>query len=594
VVGGVAARTIVTSSKKGTSTGTLELLVRNDSLYSARPIAQFLPKSADTAVHFMATADVLHPGKIEQIALTFEAPSSKAFAGIVTVGLSGKRPTQEQAVPVAAEKTASSATVEPEEVTLHLTRGCPDFLGHLICGSTPNPTLAAASSTLSLPVASRRRLAATGTGGAATITLIAAKPNGHALPAGLSPATISAQAKSHGEYTTTFVFDPEAKQDGQIKVKVDVQVWWFYPLVVLIFGALLGYLVRWWTGPSRDRDLLKARLEEERERYGDQLADRSPAVYPLKRWFGDFSQPLPAIPRPKEFESSTLSGFAKCWREVQQARSNTDVDNASKQIDKLHTDVAIWCEVNQALKVLDISFKAHVPDQAVRNSEISAYQDTVALIRNQLPQAADAAAAGLMIAAIEAQAEIVAAYERARLAYGHVNHDVKTYETDDPKVIYGGQTDAIARTASQARSLAFRLSQAADTLEKHAETDVTAGAAAMSAASEMEDAHALPSGTGAKAPLAPGKASAQPPTKKRDPLHLRKEITIRDWLVFIATLLMSAVVYLQTLYVGKHFGSANEYIEAFGVGFVGQTLVGVAAIPLARSLMNIEGKQPSP
>jgi hypothetical protein len=589
IIGGLGARTVATSTTHGLAAATVELLVRNDSLHAARPIGRFLPKSAGTDVRLVATAEVLHPGQIEPITLTFQASTSRAIAGTVVVGLSGKRATREQAVALAPETQANTPAVEPDEVTLHVTRDCPDFLGHLICGSTPNPIIATSASTLSLPAASRRRLASTDTGGAATITLSAATEKGHRLPGGLLPATISAKADSHGEYSTTFVLDPEAKQDGQIKVKVDVQVWWLYPLVVLVFGAFLGYLVRWWTGPSRDRDVLKARLEEERKRYEDELADRSPSIYPLKRWFGGFSQRLPAIPRPKEFRSTTLSGFAKCWREVQEARSNTDIENASKQVDALHTDVTTWCEVNQALKDIDVLFKECVPDEAERISEIPAYQDTGALIKNQLPQPADAAGAGTMISAVEAQGEIVAAYARALRAYGHVNHNVNTYAAYDPKVIYGTRADPVERAPSAARSLNVKLTEAAYILEQHPEPGVAPRAAAM-AGIELAAVGAPSSAAREQAPPTPTKASVQPPEKKRDPLHLRKEITVRDWLVFIATLLVSAVVYLLTLYVGKHFGSPNEYIEAFAVGFAGQTLAGVAAIPLARSLMNVEGK----
>ncbi len=57
--------------------------------------------------------------------------------------------------------------------------------------------------------------------------------------------------------------------------------------------------------------------------------------------------------------------------------------------------------------------------------------------------------------------------------------------------------------------------------------------------------------------------------------------------MFFATLLVSAVLYLLTLYVGKNFGAPSQYIQAFAVGFGGQALVGVATIPLARSLVTV-------
>lgn len=51
------------------------------------------------------------------------------------------------------------------------------------------------------------------------------------------------------------------------------------------------------------------------------------------------------------------------------------------------------------------------------------------------------------------------------------------------------------------------------------------------------------------------------------------------------------MIYLLTLYNGKNFGATSQYIEAFGAGFAGQALVGVATIPLARSLSAVAPKQ---
>jgi hypothetical protein len=100
--------------------------------------------------------------------------------------------------------------------------------------------------------------------------------------------------------------------------------------------------------------------------------------------------------------------------------------------------------------------------------------------------------------------------------------------------------------------------------------------------------------SGTRSPLSVGipvPAAAPTPPRDSDPGRFGRGIALVDWAVFLATLLVSAVVYLLTLYDGKHFGATSQYIEAFGAGFAGQALVGVATIPLARSLVSVVPKK---
>lgn len=282
------------------------------------------------------------------------------------------------------------------------------------------------------------------------------------LPPGLSPATVTVKVDSHGAYSTTFVLDPKAKQDGTLKVKVNVQVWWLWPLLILIIGAVFGYLTRWLMGSYRDRRILAARLVEARNSYSDRIAQRSPGIYPLNTWLGDFSDPIPGIPRPSDCGSDDLSGFAAACCEVHQARSADEIDAARTTVDRLSTDVDIWRKVNTALKTLDVSFQQSVPDPETRAREIPACADTRALINDQIvPQPADAAEAAKKIAALREQAEIVRVYERARRAWAQVPHEVPPYEEWDPLKIYPAGKSPLTCSPEEAKTLIRELADAA-------------------------------------------------------------------------------------------------------------------------------------
>ncbi len=571
-------------------TASLVLLVRNDSFHTAKPSAGFIPTTLSSKVGVKTTAADLRAGVIEPVVVRLTAAEASALNGTVIIGLPGSRFTQEQAVPVAVEEAAASPDVEPEEVTLHMTRGC--WFGNFICGVSSSPVIGVSSKSAGVIGKSLSRVASASNGGSATITLALSNEDSFKLPQGLVPATVTGEAHSHGAYSTTFVLDPETKQDGQLKVKLEVQVWWFWPLLVLLVGAFAGYLTRWLMGSYRDRKVLKARLIEQRDQYAHRLESRSPGVYPLRTWFGEFTDPIPKIPLAREKDAEGQLGFVATWFEVEQARSRTEVESISKRVEQLVSDVAVWCKVSDALKSLDVAFQRDVPDLQVRTRDIPAYKDTNALISKQrFPQPKGLADAESQIEALAQQAQIIDAYERARVAWSALPNDIDTYEQLDPKKIYGGPADVIHRTPDDATKLIGKLETAAEKLEQAPERLSILEPAArpqmlMSPRTLLisPDVVLAEAATSGITPTAPRGVL---PTREPDPRKMRRAISAIDWMVFLATLLVSAVLYLLTLYVGKNFGAPSQYIEAFAVGFGGQALVGVATMPLANSLVTV-------
>jgi hypothetical protein len=586
VIGGEGPRSIAISAAGKQVVGRLTVLVRNDSWQPARPTAHLIPASHSADVQLQTLAAVLLPGEVEPVSLRFAAGDKSAMTGTVTISLSGKRPTRQATIAVAPETPPSGSAVQPEEVTVHLTVHCPTWFGHFLCGSSATPTVGISPAAFASLGAGSRRLTSTSTGSPdTTVQLTQTKAGAQSLPDGLIPIKVQVAGVSHGEYTTTFVLDPDAKHDGQLKIIVDAEVWWLYPLIALLAGAVAGFVTRWVGGARRERDLLKERLVTARSQYETEIKTRSHGIYPLRSWFGPFTTAVPSIPRRREYDSDDLSGFAECWKQTQEARSTSDLEEAEKVVKSLEEDLTNWRKINEALKALDVSFQRSVPDQKVREGQAPVYQATIALLSGGLvtrPETRQAATQ--TIEAIEDQGEIVEAYEPARIARKDSDHDNQHLDAYDPKTIYKGvEAGPLQRTQLETRTLIDDLNKATAELRKHPAEPATI---ALKATAGTNAPAAV---TAPALAVAPALATA-PPKRRRDPPHLRKQITIIDCIIFGATLLASAVVYLLTLYVGKNFGAPNQYIEAIAVGFLGQTLTGVAAFPLERSMHGSDAK----
>jgi hypothetical protein len=490
--------------------------------------------------------------------------------------------------------------VEPEEVTLHVTRYCPSWLGHFICGDSAPPTVGVAEGILSAQ-APLRRIASSSTGGTATFELKASS-SGERLPSSLIPAIVTANADTHGTYSTTFPLEPEAKQDGTLKVNLEVQDWWPIPLGVLIIGAFLGYLTRWLMGSYRDRRLLKARLLEQRNEYAQRLPSQSPGLYPLTEWFGEPSEPLPAIPQQSECDSDMLTGFASTWCEVHRARSAEDIEAARTEVERLSSDVKTWREANIALKELAVRFEQAEPNVTARESDmIPAFLDTLMLVTEQvLPKPASGEDAEKKLAAVRNQAVIVDVYAAARRAWEQLTPDQMNAHQDlNPHTVYGEPGKVLSRSPEEATTLKARLIEV--TLQLRAlvvpapEPPVSLATAMLAVQGDQsgEDlASTLPAPLASllgvhEGPPTIAVETRAPAAIAKDPAMIRRAVSAIDWLVFLATLIVSATLYFLTLYVGKSFGGTSQYVEAFAAGFAGQAIVGVATIPLAKSLVTV-------
>ena len=593
VVSGGEARTVEVAGAAGAHTAQLSLLVRNESAHPVTPSARFLLAGGSPPVGIKLGAQPLRAGQIDQVLVTFELGTSTQFTGTLILGAVHERASEEVVVPVASSVPPPSApAVEPEEVTLQVTHGCPGLLGSFICASKSKIVVWVRASAFAAG-SERRRIAASG-GGVATITLAPATAGeGGSTPppkAGLERVVVRASADSHGSYSTSFVLDEAAKRDGTLKVNVNVQVWWLWPLLVLLTGAVLGYLTRWLMGTYRGRRILSAMLAEARDRYEGQIQQQcSPGLYPLRQWFGAPDAGVPQIPRRREYERDDLSGFAKLWSQVALARSAEDVEQLKPEVEKLSSDVAIWSEVDAALKVLDETFRHVVPNPNDRAKNVKIYTDTIALTeRGIIAQPKTVEEAASLVAALLGQGEVIQAYDQTRAAWANVDPDAQDAAKEwNPESIYVATPEPLARTPEQAAELKGALIEAATRLDEHTGHAPKRESAVEGQIARLSSREALAN----IGPVAVDRMIRQQVgvsvRSQRNPHAIRRGIATIDWMVFSATLLVSGVVYLLTLYKGGSFGGTAAYIEAFGAGFGGQVLVGVVSIPLAQSLFRV-------
>ncbi len=576
VLDGRGTRTVTVSGSEHAHTATLTLLVRNGTDRRRTASIRYLPGKVGEPVVAHAATRSLNAGEVAQMRVAFNLSAAHEFSGTLVLGVKGQPRRREITVAVAsAAPVAAPAAIEPEEVTLHLTSSCLG-LPSVICGSKTSATVWVSKSVLASQ-SSQTRLASGSSGRTVEVTLAGSKAH---VPAGgsLKPAEVTAHAGGHGSYSTTFLVGEEGKHDATLKVIVDVQEWWLWPFGVLVLGAFLGYGTRWLMGQYRDRLVLMAVMTEARDDYDKRRMARAAGLYSLSRWFGDADADTPRIPTRRECRRGSLTGFPKLWCELSRARSAEDIEKVKPEVERLRSDVAIWGEVDDALKALEGTFKRVAPAAAERRPPPKIYKDTIALTTDGVvTQPKDTGGAESVVGALRGQGEVIEAYELARASW-HTRGATAEEAEYDPDKIYEKAKAPLERSPTEGASLKAELLEAARELELEWQGGVGAygaGFGVLALAGRIS------------APAAVGQRIIEAISRRRQsPGMIRRSIARMDVLVFGVTLLVSAAAYLLTIYKGGTFGGVPGYIEAFAAGFGGQALVGVATLPFANSLFS--------
>ena len=184
------------------------------------------------------------------------------------------------------------------------------------------------------------------------------------------------------------------------------------------------------------------------------------------------------------------------------------------------------------------------------------------------------------------QTAVINAYAKLTIAWDALEPDQQqNNEEFAPDQIYSGQETEPERDSAKSKALLIAFANAGDRIRDLATKREPA---------ELQIAMAAPSqelvsiaSTGAEGVMPPFPAT---------PEVTEARIRRWDWLLAMARAILTAVAYLLPGYIGKDFGSWNDYLSAFCAGLLGQAIGGGLAInwSLFPSSRSYQAPQPKP
>jgi hypothetical protein len=242
-----------------------------------------------------------------------------------------------------------------------------------------------------------------------TSTVLLRNDDGHDVA-----VTLSDLRNENGIVTATLKADdvpPPGKYTGALplsaasaKPKIDVTVrsrhWWFWAVLAVLFGSLLGGLLPLMSGIWRRKELLRAELKGVLESYKDvrdnkaappQHWDLDDAVGP-EPWFRDEWMALPE-----------LQGAAGLYSSIRWSRTDADLDEITAQVVDLTARISRWLRLNKPVRDLWDAFEQPVPDRGKKLwRETGTYHDTrLLLLEAKREPATDEAAEQLLHRVLE-------------------------------------------------------------------------------------------------------------------------------------------------------------------------------------------------
>jgi hypothetical protein len=581
----VAPAGAVTLTVKGAD-AISRLVVRNDTGRTATPTARILTDAGDLwadPAELVVAAQPLAPGAAGALNITVTGKTK--VSGRLIVGLAHVEGAREAvaaiATPVAKPKAATKVAVQPDEVQIDLVHDCP-----FLCGDHTTSRVWVAGVTNQQLKDHDIRGIGSGEGGQTALAVLRPQQKSEADDlAGHPPgghyvnAEAYAKATGHGDYKVTLTLDPGADKPTQLVVKVRQRDWVLWALLVLLAGAALGGVTHGFYDARRARAVLRFRLEQLLKDYSDALKDAPPRMPALRPLFGAIDDGPPPVPKGKACDTAERGSFADLYCRVQASRSDKDVEALDAEVTAAEGTLLRWLGVNRAMRRLQTASDA-VP-AAVRHGS-DPFMAAMAKQLDQVDVPADLPATATLVAAIESHAALVPLYEATReLSARH--HDLTRCR---PSTIYLARVkkgSAIGtHTPGEMAALEAALETAHGELAEREEHEVHLPPRAtflLRSGSQLLAEHRLSAAGAARAAAAP----AVPPPP--DPRLLMRAIARMDWVVFVVTVPIASAVYVVTLYSGKPWGSLADYITAFGGGFAGTALVGVAVIPLIRGTL---------
>ncbi len=416
-----------------------------------------------------------------------------------------------------------------------------------------------------------------------------------------------------GEYTGKLSLPAEdGKAAEALDVTLRVQDRWWFPLIVLLLGALLGGGGSRWYELHRGRELLKAELKRGVAAYGEaqEKASGVAGLKTLDEEIGDTTS-WPSWLKCRFGTDKPTAGARKLYCQVSTARTAEDLEDAKRAVDALLGKINRWRQLDHALRQLKVAVAA-----AQRTNDAPAADGQTVLDQDEIPLPADDAASTSLATAIEGQAAAIVLYDQALPLWQQIAERYDELDPNDraafarynPAQIYDRHTSMEARSVRTTARLLEQLRIALAGLrriEKELPLVVDADLGGFMfgiapdydvdarldllmrrglSATEKARLFRVPVLSGVFS-LVPGALAHLRPVDVRTPDQIVSDVRALDWVVFFVTMIVTTAVYMVGLYVGKSFGSWNDYVAAFGAGFLGQLAVNWALFPLARSYL---------
>jgi hypothetical protein len=517
-------------------------------------------------------------GQLFVLRLVFTPPKAEpeALGGILEVGIKGALPLTRTVTVATQKKGWAPAQKKVEIVSTRPFPFLPASAPSREIGVTPEDSAQA------LPKEDfATRYLAFSSWGNATVTV--GRP--HEVGKGQRAKIAVTGVSGVGTATTIVDLGGAAKPSQELEVVVQVGDAIWFPLIVIILGAFLGRLVPGAWDIWRQGELTSTQLWEAIRKYKQQrgLGDPPPGLPagPPDGSPPDQSPPDEGPADHLEPLDEMLPGLEATARKLELVLSAStladEADAAKAAVDQLEG----WSAVHKALRALAKEVdEAKLDLAAISGVARRPLLDGEDLLERTFEVSADLARSERWAKAISLQAEALGLYAAIQAAAEIPG------EPDDPDWqqlpvealrVYVAAGPAMTRSAKKGELMVETLRQIRGWQPDRPQA-ATFGFLPL-------DPEQLAAITGAAPPGEPATSlfDLLRPQGGRSKAEVMERVRRGDWIVFTFALVLSALVYLPTVYSSGPFGTVLQYLTAFAAGAGTQVAVNVA-LPITRSM----------
>lgn len=269
----------------------------------------------------------------------------------------------------------------------------------------------------------------------------------------------------------------------------------------------------------------------------------------------------------------------KLYRETYKIGDTTTLTTTATAVKALADRFTRWALLNRGYHALVDKLKTRPAGTSPAPAATRIRDDSDFLLDMTAVEPTDDAEAAALAQRMTEQTAIVYVYAAAKAKLPAPPWP-EQHPIADPDKIYGDSPPVETRTAVDAHQLRYRLLRALRLLAHPEGVKAITDACAADPDKRLED-------------IVVRRLDWDPPGPIRrlgralvlhfdSPEHLRRVVRRWDWAVFWLVAVLTALVYLLPAYVGKDYGSLEDYLTAFAAGAVVPTTINWALLPFAR------------